>query len=221
MAGPRSTNTKRQHGHDDDIVRDPAAMLACLRRMKHCNGALAFYNQDHSMKFLLRNDADSYTMDSDDDAEINVDFCIAVDEADERMAKLLDMDASGYFEDPSVYVLESFCIDGTDPPDGADCTCDELKSLMRRINDAFHYALCHCGAYIVKDRAPVCLFCQMTAGPDDRAEGMCAICQDECMSMHAARMPCCGQALHRACLKAWRDRGRGTTCPLCQQALAE
>ncbi len=185
----------------EPFVRDPQAVMATLRRLRNVNDAVSFWNAERTIKFMLRNDADSY---EDDDLEgtVHADLCIVVDEDDSLIAKVLELEHDGYYDEPTMFVLESYSIVSDPGP------------LVAKLNEVHKYRICPCGAYLIKDEAAMCLFCEMTAEPD-ASKLFCAICQDQGVRAHMTFQGCCGQPLHKACLASWRDGGK-ETCPLCR-----
>lgn len=198
---------------EHDFIKDPSAVLATLRRIRNANDAVMFYNADRSIKFLLRNDVDAY--DDDTETEIHADLCIVVEEEDCLMAKIIELEHDGYFEEPTTFVIESYVIQSEETAETAD-----VMPLVHKLNAMHKYRICPCGCYLIKDQAPMCLYCEMTARPGSRDKEFCAICQDEGIAMHMTTQPCCGQRLHKACLATWREKGVGRNadkCPLCCQ----
>ena len=204
--------SKRHLARDDDLIRDPKALRTTLRRMQLANEAITFWNQDRTLKLMLRNDPD---MDEEDDPVklVSADLCIVVDEDDAAATRAMEMEHDGVFEESTMFVVDNFEV----PMDGPDAL-DELLVATRRINALHRTTICGCGKYLIKDEAPVCLFCEMTAADQDLDTQFCAICQDTGARAHMATQACCSQTLHRTCLDAWRAKGEGETrrCPLCR-----
>jgi hypothetical protein len=198
----------------DDVVRDAGAVLAAMRRMRNFNDAVSFWNADRTIKFMLRNDADAYELDPEPaDNDIHADLCIVVDEDNTAVAKVMELEHDGYFDEPTMFVLESYSVSPTDVAD------EELLDLIKKLNQVHKYKLCPCGGYMIKDQAALCLFCELTAEPGATKSEFCAICQDDGIAAHMTTQPCCTQKLHKACLSAWKDRqttGGTMTCPLCR-----
>lgn len=205
---------------EGDLIRDARSALAALQRMRNINDAVTFWNADRTLKFMLRNDTDSYDMDNDED-DIHTDLCIVVDEDDTTAAKVMELEHDGYFDEPTMFVIESYSVSKDDHTD------TELLSLIKKLNEVHKYSVCPCGAYMIKDRASVCLYCELTAEPGAMNTEFCAICQDQGIAAHMCTQTCCTQSLHKACLSAWRDKqtaagtaggggGGGATCPLCR-----
>jgi hypothetical protein len=198
---------------DGDLIRDASAVLASLRRMRNTNDGVSFWNADRTIKFMLRNDSEAYDLDPEPpDTDIHTDLCIVVDEDDATIAKVLELEHDGYFDEPTMFVLESYSVSPTDPAD------EELLDLIKKLNEAHKFRICPCGSYVIKDQAPQCLFCELTAEPGASKSEFCAICQDDGIAAHMTTQPCCTQPLHKACLSAWKDRQTGSsmTCPLCR-----
>ena len=214
---PSSPSAKRARytPGSDDFIRDPEAVLSALRRMRNFNDAVSFFNADRTVKFMLRNDADAYDLDPEPaDAELHTDLCIVVDEDDAAIAKVMELEHDGYFEEPTMFVLESYSVSPTDTAD------EELLDLIKKLNEVHKYRVCPCGGYMIKDQAALCLFCEMTAEPGATQLEFCAICQDDGIAAHMTTQTCCNQRLHKACLGAWTARqaaGGNATCPLCRQ----
>lgn len=213
VEGPAAKRVRYTPGKDD-LIRDPEAVLAALRRMRNVNDAVSFFNVDRTVKFMLRNDADAYDIDPEPaDADLHTDLCIVVDEDDTTIAKVMELEHDGYFEEPTMFVLESYSVSPTDLAD------EELLDLIKKLNEVHKYRVCPCGSYMIKDQGPQCLFCEMTAEPGATKSQFCAICQDDGIAAHMTTQTCCNQPLHKACLSSWRDRataGDGVTCPLCR-----
>lgn len=188
---------------EQPLVKDPEAVLATLRRMRNTNGAVSFWNADHSIRFMLRNDAEAYELDDIDPDAVHADLCIVVDEDDSLIAKVLELEHDGYFDEPTMFVLESYEVAGDAGP------------VVEKLNEVHKYKVCPCARYLIKDQADICLFCQLTAAPGACDKQFCPICHDDGIKAHMTTQACCDQPLHLACLATWRDQGK-STCPLCR-----
>lgn len=185
------------------LVHDAHALLATLKRLHVLNDGVLFYNEQGTLKIMLRNDP----VDSD---TLACEVVIVVDEEDESMRRILELCNDGYLEDPSTFVLQSWSFPS------ADFTVEEASKVMRFLNDVYLFRVCGCGKYIIKDDASMCLFCHMTSTAADRELHFCAICCDEGVAMHMTELGCCKQRLHKHCLNTWKSKSGNDRCPLCR-----
>lgn len=195
------------------LVRDKGAMLGVLQRLHVMNDAVVFWNLDKTIKLMLRNDpVDHETM--------GWDLSIMCGDGDETQPvdAALDLEHDGYMDEPGLFVLDS----GTLPFESG-ANDEAVAKVVSLVNRAYETVICPCGAYLIKDGADMCAFCQMTATPEDLRKEYCCICMDDGVAKHMATQPCCGQRLHRACLATWAAARRGddsggapASCPLCR-----
>jgi hypothetical protein len=179
------------------VVRDVSALVACVRRLEAAKDVLVFRTTT-GMRLMVRPD--------DDTVEVAVvcDMDLKAGEALHRA--LLE-------SDPEFY------------DDGSECTVvvgdfefpSEAVELMGRINAASRWFLCPCARAVVKDAAPRCYYCELTAGDADADADVCPICREDTSSSSMVRLPCCGQFLHAACKIRCEDAA--PTCPLCRASL--
>lgn len=184
------------------LVKDAAALLATMRRLHALNDAVMFYNREGSLKLMLRNCPD------ENPDVLACDLCIAVDEDDENMERMLQCICDGYLDDPSTFVLDSWIVD-------ADKCDGEVEKTAAAINAAYLMRVCPCRHYVIKDDGVYCTFCQLTSTAAGRQHAMCPICRDDGVRMHMTDTPCCRQAMHRACLAMCK--ARDARCPMCRQ----
>lgn len=186
------------------LVHDAATMAAVLRRLHVLNDGVIFWNEQRSLKLMLRNDP----VDCD---TLACELALVSDEDDERAAKLLALANGGYMDEPGTYVLEGWSWPLADFDDA------QAQSVLAAVNDAYLWRPCPCGEYVIKDDACMCVFCHMTSTPDSKREQFCPICCEDGMAMHMTRMPCCKQHLHVSCLDTWKAKSSDDRCPLCRQ----
>lgn len=195
------------------LVADPRALLGVLSRLHATNDALVVWNRDQTFKILIRNDP---TVLDDDTYAVEVAILCDEDEPDgERMARCLQLEHDGYFDEPGVFAIDTLTVRrGDDFVDG------DLERARRLLNDVHAYAVCMCGKYLIKDAdltpgdAKLCLACELTARPGDLDADFCPICQEKSFKRHMTATKCCAQHLHAACLETWRAKNE--TCPLCR-----
>ena len=186
-------------------VHCTSSLLACLLRMHASNHSLTVWNQSREFKVRLRNDAD-------DAARLDFDFGIVGadddddDDADALVSRVLELEYDGYW-DEGLFVVESYSLDRQRVV--ADPTM--LDAARARLNALLGFEICGCGEYLVKDGAPECLRCQLTAPPLDPM-ATCGICHEEGPARRMARQGCCGQVLHKKCLALCEM----PTCPFCR-----
>lgn len=185
------------------VVRDSASLLSVLWRLRNANEAVLFYNQDASLKLMLRNDPEDLDT-------LACDLCIVADEEDDQTQRMLELHADGYCEDPTTYVLDTWSFDAS------KVTVADVDKVAAAINEAYLLRVCPCRRYLIKDDASYCLYCHLTSTPADQQHHFCPICYDDGVRMHMTVMPCCSQPLHRQCLDTWR--AKSDSCPLCRQA---
>lgn len=186
------------------LIHDAHALLATLKRLHALNDSILFWNQQRSIKLMLRNDpVDSETL--------ACELAMVVDEGDEPTAQMLDLNSDGYMDEPGTYVLETWNFAM------AEFGVDEAERVMHVINRAYLTRLCGCGVYLIKDDGDMCPFCEMTATPQSKQNVFCAICHSDGVAMHMDTMACCQQRLHRQCLATWKAKSGDARCPLCRQ----
>jgi hypothetical protein len=209
------------------LIRDPRALLEALRRLRAANDAVVFWNADHTLKLMLRNDPGA--VDVDDKDAVGWDLSIVWDSDDEdddsapRMRRVAALDSDGVLEDPGTLVMDSGLVASvSEAAADPDDEHSDLGRCVAALNAAYCYAVCPCGAYLIKDGGDACLFCLMTSTPADSRRQFCAICQSDGTVQHMVRQGCCRQYLHRSCLAAWACRcaaspgGASPSCPLCR-----
>lgn len=191
------------------LVSDPLSMEATLRRLRIINDCFVFWNEERSLKLMLRNDPE-------DPEVLSFELLLAADEDDEDVERLMELlPAEGFTGEPGLYLIESWSWPET------DFAVDQARAVMNAVNDAYAYRVCPCRKYIIKDEPPICTFCQMTRTAEDKALHFCAICREEGMRMHMVRQSCCGQLLHERCLSQWHGASGDARCALCRQTKAE
>lgn len=192
------------------IVKDVKGLLACVTRMHLSNDALVFWNCSREFRLMLRNDPD-------EPGTLSFELCVVPgDEEDEEegvpdVTRVLEMEYDG-FHDEGLFVVDSFSFQ----LDEAVRDPEILEAARSKINQAYSYVVCRCGAYFIKDAAKMCLFCQMSCDPAVAAEHFCAICHETSIEPHMVKQACCGQMLHRTCLARWERKGSDARCPLCR-----
>lgn len=185
------------------LVHDAESLACTIKRLHVLNTAVLFWNEQHSLKLMLRNDPVDADM-------VACELAVVVEEGDEIMARIMDLMNDVYQDEPGTFILEnwSFAMDRF----GAE----DASRIMQFINDAYLYRICPCGHYLIKDDAAICVFCQMTSTPSTRAKHFCSICCEDGMSMHMRRQACCQQYLHATCLEKWKAKSAEGRCPLCR-----
>lgn len=183
------------------LVKDTAALLATVKRLRVLNDAVMFYNHEGSLKLMLRNCPD------ENPDILACELCIAVDDEDEDVNRMLQRTCDGYMDDPTTFVLDSWVID-------AD-KCEDLENAAAAINAAYLTRVCPCRHYLIKDDGVYCTFCQLTSTAAGRQHAMCPICHDDGVRMHMTCTACCGQAMHRGCLA--KCKSRDARCPMCRR----
>jgi hypothetical protein len=188
------------------IVSDAEALCGTLKRLHYINDQVLFNNEEESFKISLRSDPV-------DPETVGCELCVLFDEDDPWTKHVLQFLSShnGYVEDADTYVVDSW----TFPLDKL-CAKD-AEGVANVINEVYHWKICPCQRYVIKDDAPVCMFCQMTSVPEGRQAVFCAICHEDGPRMHMRCQPCCAQLLHRRCLDSWRNASGDERCPLCRQ----
>lgn len=185
------------------LVQDPRSMASALRRLMITNDAMLFYNQQQSLKLMIRNDP----VDAD---TLACELAVVTDD-DEQLQRVMELNNDAYVDEPGTYVIDSwsFPLKTFKPEDAA--------KVMAAVNAAYAVTVCPCGRYLIKDDAPMCTFCDMTSRAGERATHFCSICCEDGMEMHMTTMPCCQQLLHQRCLDTWKDKSGDDRCPLCRQ----
>lgn len=187
------------------VVHSNSSLLACLSRMHGANHSLTMWNTSREFKVRLRNDPD-------DADRLEFDFGIVADEEDEDEAdgalvsRILELEHDGFWDEGS-FVVETYSIERQRAVDDPDL----LQAARVRLNALLGVEICCCGEYLVKDGAPECLRCQLTAPEVDPVQ-TCGICHEVGPGRHMARQGCCGQVLHKKCLA----RCAHPTCPFCR-----
>ena len=196
------------------LVHDARQLLACLVRMREGNDAVVFWNASREFRLMLRNDPDV------DDDELAFDLCIVPedDDSDDEcdsgglVRRVLELEHDGYEED-GLFVVDSQSFQLDDLKRRPSLLDDSVE----RINAVYNYCVCPCGAYLIKDGAKQCLYCQLTQDEtQDATPHTCPICLESGSVRHMARQPCCKQLLHSRCLTAWMSTGRHVRCPMCR-----
>lgn len=199
---------------DEPLVKDVKSLFACVLRMHLCNQATVFWNTSREYRIMIRNAPD-------EPDTIGFEVCIVPDVEDDnersrRLAAVLDLECDGFF-DEGAFVVEAFSFPMCELSKDADLLDDARKC----INALFCQCICPCGAYLIKDQAKMCFFCQMTHDPVNEKEQFCAICHECSVERHMTKQTCCGQFLHRACLAKWNATPiAGRACPLCRHVSA-
>lgn len=199
---PTPANAKARTG-GGLLVQHAESMASVMRRLHVANDALMFWNEQCSFKLMLRNDP----VDPD---TLACELALVTDE-DSDGAAMLEMCSDGYMDEPGTYVIDSWSF----PLEGFGA--EDAAKVMHAVNDAYLIRACPCGRYLIKDDAPMCTFCDMISGPQQRAAHFCPICCDDGLAMHMQRMPCCQQRLHRHCMDAWKAKSGDARCPMCRQ----
>ncbi len=211
MAGAEVTEA-RMAPPGGPLVRDAGSLAEALRRLMYTNDCVLFYNEQQTLKLMLRNDPiDSET--------IAFELCLVVPEDDDAMLKLVELNNDGYLDDPTTYVIDSWSY----PLEGFGA--EQARKAMEAVNGAYELRVCPCGRYLIKDPTggdeTACVFCTMTAaGPEARAGHYCPICCEQGARMHMVLQPCCQQLLHAGCLATWKAKSEDERCPLCRGGAA-
>lgn len=204
------------------LVKDARCLAAALTRMhaaraepdrQGSSDAVMFWNASRDFLIMLRNSYDEDDEDDDDpDPNLRFEVCIMQpDDEDDALVEALELEHDGEREGDGTCVLQTFSVPAARPED--------LEPAREFINRVHAWELCKCGAYFIKDDAPLCLFCQMT---DDAGDGpgapddACAICHERGLARHMRRQACCGASLHRLCLSKWATKSDDARCPLCR-----
>jgi hypothetical protein len=187
------------------LVQDPSTLVAVLKRLRATNDGIVFWNRQRTFRLMLRNDP------ADLDDSIACELVLLFDEDDDAMSSLMELSGEGYQEETGTWVLEQWAFREL------DLDSVTVSKVAEAINRAYLTTVCACSRYLIKDDGMYCVFCQMTATPADKAAHFCPICHEQGAAMHMARLPCCGQRLHRQCLHTWRQKSRDERCPMCRQ----
>lgn len=185
------------------LVQDTHALLATLRRMHVLNDSVMFWNEERTLKLMLRNDP----VDAD---TLACELAIVYDEDCDDMHKLVELNNDGYVDEPGTFVIDAWSFSAT------DVTPEDLAKAAQAIDNAYTLRICPCGSYLVKDDAAMCCMCHMTSTPGGRAPQFCAICHEDGLAMHMTGLPCCKKRLHGHCLQTWRTKSGDDRCPLCR-----
>lgn len=187
------------------LVSDAESMYTTLQRLHLINDGVLFWNEQRSLKLLLRNDP----VDPD---TVSCELAIMADDDDDELEKILELLTSdGYTDEPGVFVLDSWTFRA------AEFDVEDARKVMSAVNDAYQYRICPCRKYIIKDEPLICTFCQMTRTAEDKQTHFCSICRDDGMRMHMQCQACCKQFLHKHCLAKWEEQSGDERCPLCRQ----
>lgn len=208
MGGNQSA--KMESEREPELVSNVKCLLAALLRMHMGHQRQMFWNRTREFKIMLRNDP----IDQDTLAfEI-----LLVDDADEDeseggiLATLLELDADVWVGEEGEYVVENYAFDREE----AVRDPDVLQNARAMINRVWDAAPCPCGKHLIKDGAPMCLFCQMTEDRLDSSTHQCAICSEAGVEVNMHVQECCKNRLHMFCLAKWHATQREPTCPLCR-----
>ena len=192
------------------IVKDNASFLEFLRRMKRGNMHLKFPNVDGSFSVMLRNDPSSPEC-------LALELIIIHDpgedmeDEDDILFKAIDNEYDGYFcdENDDFYVMEGVYLRGDIPPNDPF-----VDAAIRKIDDLYHTVICGCGEHLIRDRAAVCTWCQLTSKPQELERTTCPICaNDETPRKFLRPTKCCLQELCAKC--EWKLE----VCPYCREDL--
>lgn len=189
---------------EEDEFRDVTHFRAAVLRMHDSNQAVLMWNKARDMKIMIRIDPDE-----DPDA-IVFEYGFVFDDEDDEITRVFDLEADGYVDD-GLFVVEAYSFKRQDLLDHPHV----LEPARQRLNELFQVTVCPCGLYLIKDKGPICLYCQMTSVSGQDREHMCAICHETSMERHMVRQACCGQPFHRACLAKWKTKS--ATCPMCRE----
>ena len=184
-----------------------SSLLACLLRMHATNHSLTLWNKTREFKVRLRNDPE-------DASRLDFDFGIVAEDDDEEdglVSRVLELEHDGYWDD-GLFVVESYSLERQRAVDDPGT----LQAARSRLNELLSLEVCGCGEYLIKDGAPECLRCQLTAPQLDPVR-TCGICHEDGPDRRMARQGCCGQVLHRKCLA----RCTLLTCPFCRQVAGD
>ena len=202
------------------LVKDAKSLLGAMRRLHVANDAIMFWNTDETFKILLRNDPEG------DISQDGMTWDLSIvwdddDDDDDHLTRVMELEHDGFLEEPGTFVVDSGSIASMaaafeDPDGNAD-----LAKARETINRVHAYTICPCAKYLIKDEDQrTCVFCHLTASPEDMQHHFCAICQSDGTRRHMVQQACCKQYLHRTCLASWASKGPSSTtalaCPLCR-----
>lgn len=205
--------------HHPRLICSPTQWYKALQYMHNTHDSFIFYNCDHTIRFMIRTDADDDKKDSD---SMYFDICIMNDKESamdpENFENILKMDSIGYFEDTdeSTYYIDTFFILRKDE----DLASRQTLNAMQQIEKAYSIRLCGCGSYLIKDAThtqTVCYMCMFAKTEQDLHPVFCPICMDHGPLCHMNKMKCCAQMVHKTCLGKWLRNKDSNTCPLCRQ----
>jgi hypothetical protein len=92
-----------------------------------------------------------------------------------------------------------------------------LATARDRLNAIWGSSLCLCESYFIKDKASMCLHCQLTEKcTGNSRHHFCAICHETSPERFMVRQKCCDQHLHRSCVSTWESTSHDRACPLCR-----
>ncbi len=187
-----------------ELVCDADSLFTALKRLHATNDGVLFWNEQRSLQLMLRNDpVDAETL--------SCELVLIFEVEDEKMQRLLDLTNDGFFDEPGVYVLDSWTFQMN------EFTPHAARKVMDAVNSAYLYRVCPCASYLVKDDGAICVFCHMTSKAEDRTPHFCSICCEDGMAMHMRRQACCQQHMHSHCLATWLAKSGDDRCPLCRQ----
>lgn len=205
------------------LVKDTAHLLAFLRHIKMHNTGLIFYNCDHTIKFLLRNDADI-----EEDTMLGSELCIIHypdDPKDDIVRQVLKLEVDVEEDENGDAIFHSFCFEENDH--------EGLLNMANQLNKIYRMTICRCRNYFIKcelnkpvppaygmplPRDPqICLYCLLSSTKEDISPHFCCVCQDVSAKMHAIKQSCCAQYIHKVCLDNWFESSGNYTCPLCRK----
>ena len=195
-------------GEWEDLVKDPASLLACLHRLHALNEAVCFWNKEKSVKLLLRNNPESGpdTL----SAELAILEGALEGEADVFTAIMtLDIDS---WEDGDAWIMEEFNVDREEIAD-----CEVVREATASINKAYNIRICQCENYLIREPdCETCSFCLLTSHPSDYESHHCPICYNHGPRLSFTKQNCCGQLIHQKCLTKWYNTSAASHCPWCR-----
>ena len=191
------------------IIRSAKGFLGCLRRLHNNNDAITFMNDENSLRIRVRNDP--FVEDEDEEDVIGFEVCL-VDDDDDALHDVLKLESGGYVDDERILVLETYEFVREELEQ--DPTL--LQPAIDFINGVFHYTICLCGKYLVKDDAAMCYYCHMTASDEDLKQEFCFVCHTSTVQKQMTCLKCCSQYVHAKCLNRWRSVSKNKDCPHCR-----
>lgn len=187
------------------LVEEESSFVKCLARVATDKDAVMFYNESKEFKLMIRHVSQD---EGEETGENQFELVVTLDpEREETLAKVLELEHDGYFDDAYSFVVHSF-------------TQLEAEEAMALVNETWLWRFCACGKYFIKQPGfDACLFCEMTMPPPSQTDKHmeCPVCLKSSCSNHMIQQSCCQNFIHSLCIDRWKERN--PTCPLCRAVL--